>query len=265
MNIRSLRRLTTVGALALATTAAAASCTSAGAPATALPESAGVATPSAASPTPTGSPPTSSGPVPATSSPAGAPATGAPPAGSACLGALVHRIDAADTGPPWKRLCMTVGGVLRVTNLGPEGFSASSWNSIECSYEAAVRDCRLLRAGTVKFTITNAHQTRTLTLVIAKASSSSGPSPACTSRGTTFTIDAAAGGPPGRPVCMKASGVVRVVNLGPEGFQVSPSSAVVCSYEAAVRECRFTHPATVTFTTTHGESAPRLQRVVAVR
>jgi hypothetical protein len=265
MNIRSLRRLTTVGALALATTAAAAACTSAGAPATALPESAGAATPSVANPTPTASAPTSPGPAPATSSPAGAPSTDKPPTGSRCLGALVHRIDAADTGPPWKRLCMTVGGVLRVTNLGPEGFSASSWNSIECSYEAAVRDCRLLRAGTVKFTITNAHQTRTLTLRIAKASSSSVPSPACTPRGGTFTIDAAEDGPPGRGVCMKASGVVRVVNLGPDGFQVSPSDAVVCSYEAAVRECRFTRPDTVTFTTTHGDSAPRTQRVVAVR
>jgi len=264
MNIRSLRRLTRAGALALATTAAAAACTSAAAPVTALPESAGGAAPSVASPTPTGSPPTSPGPVPVTSSSAGASQTGVP-AGSSCLGALVHRIDASETGPPWKRLCMTVGGVLRVTNLGPEGFSASSWNNVECSYEAAVRDCRLLRAGTVKFTITNAHQTRTLTLVIAKGASSSGSAPACTPRRTTFTIDAAEGGPPGRAVCMRANGVVRVVNLGPDGFQVSPSDAVVCSYEAAVRECRFTRPETVTFTTTHGDSAPRTQRVVAVR
>jgi len=265
MKIRSLRRLTAVGALALATAAAAAACTSASAPATALPGSGGATTPSGASPTPTGSAPTSPGPVPATSSPAGAPSTHAPPAGSACLGARVHRIDAADTGPLWKRLCMTVGGVLRVTNLGPEGFSASSSNNIECSYEAAVRDCRLLHAGTVTFTITNAHQTRTLALRIVKASSSSGSSPACTPRKATFTIDAAEGGPPGRAVCMTASGVVRVVNLGPDGFQVSPADAVVCSYEAAVRECRFTRPDTVTFTTTHGESAPRTQRVVAVR
>jgi hypothetical protein len=81
----------------------------------------------------------------------------------------------------------------------------------------------------------------------------------------TFTIDATEGGPPGRPVCLKTSAVVRVVNLGPDGFRVSPANAVVCSYEAAVRECRFTQPQTVTFTTTHGDSLPRTQTVVAVR
>jgi hypothetical protein len=261
MSIRSLRRLTAVGALALATTAAVAACTSAAAPVEVLPPGAGAALPGVATPAPTGS--TDTEPVPAAPEPVAGASTNAPPTGRPCLGAVVHRVDAADTGPPWKRLCMTVGGVLRVANLGPEGFSVNS-DRVACDYEAAVRDCRLLRAGTVTFTITNAHETRTLTLRIAKASSSSG-SPACLAPGTTFTIDATDGGPPGRPVCMRTSGVVRVVNLGPEGLVVSPSGAVVCSYEAAVRECRFTGPRTVTFTTTHGDSMPRGQTVVAVR
>jgi hypothetical protein len=264
MNIRSLRHLTAVGALALATTAAAAACTSAATPGVALPGTAGTASPSPAGPTPAGSLPTSPKPVSVASPPAGAGSTNAPPTGRACLGAVVHRIDASDSGPPWKRLCMTVGGVLRVTNLGPEGFSVNS-DKVECTYEAAVRDCRLLHAGAVKFTITNAHQTRTLTLMIAKGPSSPGNSAACLAPRATFTIDAADGGPPGRPVCMKASGVVRVVNLGPEGFSVSPSGAVTCSYEAAVRECRFTRPQTVKFTTTHGDSTSRTQTVVAIR
>jgi hypothetical protein len=271
MTIHSFRRLTVVGALALATTAAAA-CTSAASPVEPSPPSA--ATPTIASPAPAAPTPTSAQPVPAASPAAGAGSNGgsngagsngAGSNGRACLGPVVHRIDASDTGPPWKRLCMTVGGVLRVSNLGPEGFSADSRDKVECAYEAAVRDCRLLRTGTVRFTITNAHQTRTLTLAIAKASSPAGPAPACMAPRATFTIDATEGGPPGRPVCLKTSATVRVVNLGPDGFRVSPADAVVCTYEAAVRQCRFTGPGTVTFVTTHGDSAPRTQTVVAIR
>ena len=258
MNTRFLRRLTAVTALALATTATAAACTSAG-PVKPRPTATGTASPSVASPTPAASP---TKPKPAQ---VALPPTTGPPTGPACLGAVVHRLDASDTGPPWKQRCITVGGVLLVTNLGPEGFSANSWDNVECNYEGAVRECRLLHAGTVKFTITNAHQTRTLTLVIAKASSPPKPSPACMAGRTTFTIDAADGGPARWPVCMKMSGLVRVVNLGPDGFLVSPSGAVTCSYEAAVRACRFTRPQTVTFTTTHGDSMPRTQTVVAIR
>jgi hypothetical protein len=64
---------------------------------------------------------------------------------------------------------------------------------------------------------------------------------------------------------MKTSGTVRVENLGPEGFEVSPAGAVKCFYEAAVRTCRFTRAETVTFTTTHGDEEPRTQTVVAIR
>ena len=120
-----------------------------------------------------------------------------------------------------------------MTNLGPDGFSANSWDNVECHYEAAVRECRLLHPGTVKFTIVNASQTRTLTLRIVKASAPHTPAPACLAAGKTFVIDAAEGGPGGWPVCMKTTGIVRVVNLGPEGFLVSPAGAVKCSYEAA--------------------------------
>jgi hypothetical protein len=159
---------------------------------------------------------------------------------------------------------MSVGGVLRVTNLGPEGFSVSSPDKLECHYEGGSRECRLLGTGTVKVTVVNASQTRTLSLRIV-ASTPHTPAPACLGGGKTFVIDAADGGPEGWPICMRMTGTVRVVNLGPEGFQVSPAGAVKCSYEAAVRDCRFTGPGTVTFTTTHGDWAPRIQKVVAIR
>ena len=161
MTTRSRRRRTAVAVLALTTIAAAAACTSAG-PVSPLPDTTGTASPSVASPTPTASLRTT--PVPAQE-------VAAPPtSGPACLGAVVHRIDASDTGPPWSPLCMAVGGVLRVENLGPDGFAMSPDGNVSCWYEAGVRECRLIQAGTVRFTITNAHQTRRLALVIANAS-----------------------------------------------------------------------------------------------
>lgn len=262
MNVRHLPRLSVVAALSL--TALAAACTSAAPappaqplPTQPLPISTGAASPS---PAPAASPSTEREPVRVTVRPATQPAPAA-----TCRGAVIHRLTAADTGPPWKPLCMAVGGVLVVTDLGPEGFSVSSPDKVECHYEAAVRQCRLLHPGTVTFTIVNASQTRTLTLRIVKAAAPHVPAPACLAGGKTFVIDAAEGGPQGRPVCMRTSGTVRVVNLGPEGFQASPAGAVRCSYEGGTRDCRFTGPGTVTFTTTHGDSAPRTQKVVAIR
>jgi hypothetical protein len=251
----NIRNLAVVAALGLATMAGA--CTSA-APVQPLPAQTVQPTQSAtASPSP--APAIEPQPVRVTTSPTTRPAT-AP----ACRGAVIHRLDASDTGPPWKPLCLGVGGVLLVTNLGPEGFSASPRDKVECNYEAAVRECRLLRTGTVKFTIVNASQTRTLTVRIVK-SSPQAPAPACLGAGKTFVIDATDDGPQRWPVCMRTSATVRVVNLGPEGFQVSPAGAVKCYYEGGVRVCRFTGPGTVTFTTTHGDSAPRIQKVVAIR
>ena len=150
-----------------------------------------------------------------------------------------------------------------MTNLGPEGFSASSWDNVECHYEAAVRECRLLRPGTVTFTIVNASQTRTLTVRIVRATSHT-PAPACLGAGKTLVIDAADGGPGNWPICMRSSGTVRVVNLGPEGFRASPAGAVKCSYEGGVRDCRFTGTGVVTLTTTHGDSEPRVQKIVVI-
>ncbi len=251
-----VRYLAVAAALGLTTMAAA--CTSAAPAENRIPAPA-PATTSAASPSPSVSRIDQPEPVRATDRPTPRPVTS-----PACRGADIHRLDASDTGPPWKPLCISVGGVVLVSNLGPEGFSVSSPDKVECHYEGGVRQCRLLHPGTVTFTVVNASQTRTLTVRIVKGSPNT-PSPACLAGGKTFVIDAADGGPEGWPVCMKTTGIVRVVNLGPEGFQASPAGAVKCSYEAAVRDCRFTGPGTVTFTTTHGDSAPRIQKVVAIR
>ena len=92
MRTRSLHRLTAVTALALASMAAAAACTSA-------PE------PTAASSTgtvPGSTAPTSAVPIPAASTvpvkPVHDPAPGPTSTSPKCLGMIVHRINAADTG-----------------------------------------------------------------------------------------------------------------------------------------------------------------------
>jgi hypothetical protein len=181
-----------------------------------------------------------------------------------CRGAVEYRIDASDTGPARQRLCITVGGVLRVENLGPEGFSQSPLDKADCEYEAAVRTCRLIQTGIVRFTIDNGHQIRKLTVVVARASSPPKPAPACMNAGTTFPIDASDGGPPWWAVCMKLGAEVRVENLGPDGLAVSPSNAVSCRYEAAIHQCRLVTAGTVTFTTA-GTGGVRSLTVVAIK
>ena len=258
MQIHSLRRLGPVAALTLTAMAALAACTSAGAP-----PAVGNPAPVVENPAPAVAPPAK--PVPVAVATTTRPPTARPPTGPACVGAVIHQLDASDTGAAWKELCIAVGGVVRVSNLGPDGFAVSPAGKVECNYAAGTRQCRLLHTGTVRFTITNAEQTRTQVVRIAKASTPPKPSPACLPAGSTFTIDAAEGGPQGWAVCMKTSGTVRVENLGPEGFATSPAGAVTCTYEAAVRICRFNRADTVTFTTTHGDAEPRTQTVVAIR
>jgi hypothetical protein len=242
-----LRHLPAVAALALVSLAAAA-CSSA--PVQALP----VQTPSAA---------------PSTAVPADPPPTPKPkPTHTStdppCRGAVVYRISAADTGPAWPRLCISVGGVLQVRDLGPEGFTQSPSAMAECEYEGAVRTCRLLHPGTVRFTTDNGRQVRKLTLDIASASSPPKPSPACMNARTTFPLDPSDAGPSWWAICMKLGAVLRVGNLGPEGLTVTPPNAVSCHYEAAIHQCRLVKPGIVTVTTA-GTGGIRSLTVVAIR
>jgi hypothetical protein len=235
MDTRSRRRLTVFAVLALATAAAVTACTATGA-VKPLPNTTGSPEPGVTSPTPAASVAISPRPVRVVAPPASRPA---------CLGAVVHRIDASDNGPPWKPLCIAVGGVLRVENLGPDGFTMSPAGKVSCWYEAGVRECRLIQTGSVRFTIVNAHETRTLALVIAKASSPTGPISACTGF-AAYTIDASDGGPPWPALCMRLGTLLRIENLGPDGLTVSPEANVTGWYEAAFRELTFVKTGTVT-------------------
>jgi hypothetical protein len=81
-----------------------------------------------------------------------------------------------------------------------------------------------------------------------------------------YPIDASSGGPPWRAQCVRIGAVLRVENLGPDGFIVNPPGLVSCWYEAAVRECTFVKAGTVTFTVRYSpDSGPRTLIVVVIR
>lgn len=249
MRNRSIRRLTAVAALALAALAVAA-CNPVEA------QSVPSQTPSPA--TPSTQTPSVQAPKPSQTH---VPSTPRP---RACFGAVVHTVDANEGGPPWPAVCITVGGVVRLEHLGPEYLSVNPSNKVSCFYAAGVHVCRLVQTGTVRFTIRNSKGTRPLTVVVAEATSPPKPSPACMDA-ATFTIDANDGGPPWSAMCLKVGAVLRVENLGPDGFSVKPSGTVSCWYEAGVRECRFVKAGTVTFTITRPEVEIRSLTVVAIK
>jgi hypothetical protein len=256
MRTDHLRRFPALAVLGLAVLAAAACGSN---PVQALPVQTPGATPSATpGTTPSATVPGAPATKPANTSKPGPTNTSHDPP---CLGAVEYRINAADT-KPWPRLCIAVGGVLRVENLGPEGFSQSTPNRAECEYEGGVRMCRLIDPGTVRFTMDRGHQVRTLTVVVAKSSSRS--SPACVQSGATHTIDAREEGPSWWAVCMRLGAVLRVENLGPGLLTVTPSNAVSCQYEAAVHQCRIVRTGTFEVVT-NGPGGVRSLTVVAIR
>jgi hypothetical protein len=180
------------------------------------------------------------------------------------MGAVIHTIDASAGGPPWRTVCIAVGGLLRLANLGPGQLAAAQRDIVDCDYEAGVHECRLIHTGTVGLTVTNSHGDRPLNLVVSAASSPPKPSPACATS-SPHRVDAREMGPPWRAICAKVGTVVRVENLGPEGFDVNPRNLVSCWYEAAIRECTLTRAGTMTFTTRQSpESELRSLIVVAV-
>jgi hypothetical protein len=96
-------------------------------------------------------------------------ASSPPKPSSACEPAATYLLDASEGGPRWAARCMYVGAVLRIENHGPDGFAVSPANNVSCWYEAGIRECRFLRAGTVTFTLTyEGQQDRTLKVVVVR-------------------------------------------------------------------------------------------------
>jgi len=257
MRTRSVRRLTAVTALALASMAAAAACTS---------------TPKPTAPNPTGTAPASAAPATAIPTPAASavvqPVHDAPsgPGSTSpkCLGTIVHRINSGDTGPPWKPLCITVGGLLRFENLGPGGLRSSGPNKADCWYEGGVHECRLIQTGTVRFIVDRGDKSRSLSVTIAKAPSNPGPETACP-RVATYTLDADRGGPPAPAICMKLGTMVRIVNFGPDGLSVSPAANVSGWYLDGERQFNLVKTGTVRFILTYPDGGTRTFVVVVIK
>ncbi|TDC37505.1 hypothetical protein E1166_20060 [Micromonospora sp. KC213] len=75
---------------------------------------------------------------------------------------MVYEIDGADTADRPRSLCIAVGGVLRVRNVGPEELTATPPGLAVCRYEAGIYNCQLVETGTVSITLTypSAHTIR---------------------------------------------------------------------------------------------------------
>jgi hypothetical protein len=89
-----------------------------------------------------------------------------PSESSTCQGAVSYTVDASEDGPAWPAPCLGVGAIVRMENLGPGDMDEDPADAVSCSYAAGVHECRLLRPGTVQFTMTREEQTRSLTVVI---------------------------------------------------------------------------------------------------
>jgi hypothetical protein len=94
-------------------------------------------------------------------------ASSPPKPSPACQGAVKYTLDASESGPPWGALCLKVGAVLRVENLGPDGLTVNPADLVSCWYEGGVHECRFVKAGTVRFTMTST-QNHSLTVVVIK-------------------------------------------------------------------------------------------------
>jgi hypothetical protein len=158
-------------------------------------------------------------------------------------------------------VCIAVGGVVGIGQLGPGGLTVSGTADVSCDYEGAVHFCRLLETGTATFTVAENRPARQIKVIVAKASSPPKPSPACQGP-MKITLNAFdSGSPAWWPLCLKVGSVLRLENLGPDALRVSPDGRVSCRYEAGVHECRFVKPGTVRFTI-NGAPEPALAVVV---
>jgi hypothetical protein len=186
-----------------------------------------------------------------------APAVAAPPRTAACEGAVVHTVDAARPGT-LPRLCVAVGGVVRVVHLGPGSLRPRPARLVDCFYAGGTYQCRLTRTGTVRLSLGE----RTLTVRVP-ARVPGRPSTACTPAGRVVNLDTLEELPWWSP-CLRTGATLRVIHLGPGRLSVTPAGVLACRYEAGIHACRVRRPGTVVVTATPGTSR-RSVAVVAVR
>jgi hypothetical protein len=176
-----------------------------------------------------------------------------------CEGAVVHSVDATQPGqlPP---LCIALGGVVQIINLGPGSLAAQPSTLVDCAYAAGTHRCRLIRAGTVRFTL--APDARVMTVQVPAAVPGQ-PTTACSPPGSVVDLDTTEEMRWWAP-CLRIGATLRVINLGPGLLRAAPADAVTCRYAAGIHACQFRRPATVVFTATL-DSGSRSVTAVAIR
>jgi len=180
-------------------------------------------------------------------------------AAATCEGAVVHSVDAATPGQ-FPGLCIALGGVVRIVNLGPGELAAQPSTLVDCFYAAGTHQCRLIRAGTVRFAV--ARGARVLTVQVPAAVPGQ-PTTACSPPGSVVNLDTNEEMRWWAP-CLRIGATLRVVNLGPGLLGAVPADAVTCHYAAGIHACQFRRPATVVFTATL-DSGSRSVTAVAIR
>jgi len=86
---------------------------------------------------------------------------------SSCQGAVVYTIDVANDELALVRgLCLAVGAVLRIENIGPGEVTTDSPDLVDQHYEAGVVEIRFVRPGTVVVTIPQNGSPYRVTVVI---------------------------------------------------------------------------------------------------
>lgn len=114
---------------------------------------------------PTSAAPASRKPGPPTASPRTT--TTRPTAASSCRGAIVYTIDTTtDELALVPSLCLGVGAVLRIENIGPGEVTTDAPDLVDPNYEAGVAEIRFVRTGTVVVTIPQGGESYHVTVVV---------------------------------------------------------------------------------------------------
>lgn len=174
-----------------------------------------------------------------------------------CEGAVVHTVDGSAPGP--HHLCIAGGGIVRITGFGPgDSVNARPASMVDCFYGGGVRECRLLRAGKVRFAMDG----RTVTVRVPEAVPGQ-PTTACEQPGSVSDLDTTGEFMWSAP-CLRVGATLRVLHLGPGLLRVAPAAAVDCSYDAAAYNCTIRKAATLVVTAELAQD-DRVVSVVAIR
>jgi hypothetical protein len=157
-----------------------------------------------------------------------------------CQGAVDYAVPAGRPIRVRPTVCVTVGGILRLDDIGASTLSITPAALTDCFYAAGDISCRLLRTGSVTFSWTAGAIRQRQVVTVAEAL----PAPVCVSSGATATVSTA-DELRWWSLCLRVGATLRVEDLGPGLLTITPAPAVQCYYEAGVHSCRVIAPGTL--------------------